>query len=66
MRKRFASLDAVYEHRWQDVDSLRRLVEVPGVNPEPWSDPSPHRRWYSPEDLAAARRRRPADDPGPA
>jgi len=56
MRKRFASLDAVYAHRWQDVDSLRRKGEVPGVHPEPWDDPRSIRPWYSPDDLATARR----------
>jgi glycosyltransferase involved in cell wall biosynthesis len=56
MQKRFASLDAVYAQRWEDVDSLRRKGEVPGVHPEPWTDLHPARRWYSAADLASARR----------
>jgi len=63
MKKRFASLDAVYGQRWQDVDSLRRMAEVPGVHPEPWTDPRSIRRWYTADDLAAARARWKADHP---
>jgi hypothetical protein len=62
MQKRFASLDAVYAYRWQDVDSLRRKTEVPGVHPEPWTDHPSVRRWYSADDLQAARQRYPAED----
>ena len=62
MQKRFASLDAVYAHRWQDVDSLRQKTEVPGVHPEPWTDDRSIRRWYSADDLQAARRRYPPDE----
>ena len=56
MKKRFASLDAVYGQRWQDVDSLRRLGPVRGVHPRPWTDPRSVRRWYDTGDLVAARR----------
>jgi glycosyltransferase involved in cell wall biosynthesis len=65
MKKRFASLDAVYAQRWQDVDSLRRMAEVPGVHPERWTDSRSIRRWYTADDLAAAQAQWGADHPGP-
>jgi hypothetical protein len=65
MKKRFASLDAVYARRWQDVDSLRRKAEVPGVHPQPWTDPRSVRRWYTADDLERARAGWKADNSGP-
>ncbi len=57
MQRRFDSLDAVYAHRWTDVDSLRRRDPVLGVHPEPWPAMASVRRWYTAQDLEAARRR---------
>jgi hypothetical protein len=57
MQKRFESLDAVYAHRWRDVDSLRRRDALRGVHPEPWPDRQAARRWYTPQDLDEARLR---------
>jgi hypothetical protein len=56
MQRRFDNLDAVYAHRWADVESLRRNEPLPGVRPEPWTDLRSLRRWYSAQDLEAARR----------
>ena len=64
MQKRFESLDAVYAHRWQDVDSLHRKGRLRGVHPEPWTDMRSVLRWYDARDLEAARRRWSAGDAG--
>lgn len=53
--KRFGSLDAVYARRWAEVDNLRLRGPSLGVHPSPWPDPPSH-RWYTPEDLALARK----------
>jgi glycosyltransferase involved in cell wall biosynthesis len=52
--KRYASLDAVYARRWQDVDNLRIREADRGVHPRPWDGPGTAPRWYRPEDLQAA------------
>lgn len=54
--KRFASLDAIYGQRWQDVDSLRIRDVRKGVDPEPWNGPAQTHLWYRPEKLEAAKR----------
>jgi hypothetical protein len=54
--RRFASLDAVYAQRWEQVNNLRGQKPFLGVHPTPWPDPSSSRRWYSDEELEAARR----------
>ena len=54
--KRFASLDAIYEQRWRDVDNLRIRDANKGVDPVPWDGPSPTHLWYQPEELEAAKR----------
>jgi hypothetical protein len=51
--KRFASLDAVYAQRWQDVDNLRVRETDRGVHPVAWEGPLSH-RWYRPEERQAA------------
>jgi glycosyltransferase involved in cell wall biosynthesis len=54
IRKRLESLDAVYDRRWADVDTLVRKDAGSGVHPVPWAEP-PSARWYSPDDLNRAR-----------
>jgi glycosyltransferase involved in cell wall biosynthesis len=57
-RRRFETVDAVYEQRWKDVDNQRRIRGNTGVELRPWSEftsqPAP-RRWYSEQDLDDAR-----------
>ena len=55
IKRRYDSLTAVYEKRWDQVNNLRGDEPLLGVHPEPWpAGPGP-RRWYTPADLAAAR-----------
>jgi hypothetical protein len=56
IKKRFDTLDAVYRGRWDQVDSLTSHVPRLGVHPEPWPDPTSARRWYTEQELDAARR----------
>jgi hypothetical protein len=56
MKKRFASLDAVYAQDWPHVNNLRGEHPTLGVHPRPWPDPDSTRRWYSPSELEEARR----------
>jgi hypothetical protein len=52
--RRFESLDAVYDQRWDQVNNLRGEEPMLGVHPTPWADPTSTRRWYGPEELASA------------
>jgi len=54
--KRFASLDAIYQQRWRDVENLRVRETSKGVEPEPWTGPPLTHLWYGPEELEVARR----------
>ncbi len=57
--RRLRSLDAVYEHRWGDVDNNRHVPGDVGVSLQRWSEFDPSftlARWYSIDDLEAARR----------
>jgi hypothetical protein len=54
IRKRLESLDAVYDRRWADADTLVQKQTGTGVRPVPWSG-HPSARWYSPADLDRAR-----------
>jgi len=53
--KRRKSLDAVYAQRWDDVVGLPNSRSRTGFTPTPWPDPTSTRRWYGPDELAAAR-----------
>jgi hypothetical protein len=55
IQNRWRSLNAVYAHRWDEVENLRRVEPALGVHPTPWPDPTSTRRWYIPGDLEAAR-----------
>ena len=46
IRKRLLSLDAVYERRWAEVDTLVRKDAGTGVHPVPWPS-GQHSRWYT-------------------
>lgn len=57
-RRRLETVDAVYQQRWGDVDNQRRVPGDVGVNLRPWSEFTDHptpQRWYSLQDLDAAR-----------
>ena len=54
IKRRFDSLDAVYAGRWDRVNNLRGDEPLLGVHPEPWPDVGSARRWYGPDELAAA------------
>jgi hypothetical protein len=53
IKRRYDTLDAVYERRWASVNNLRGDEPLLGVHPEPWPDPATH-RWYTPDALTAA------------
>jgi glycosyltransferase involved in cell wall biosynthesis len=55
IKRRFDSLDAVYDHRWPEVNNLTGQEPMLGVHPEPWPGPASTHRWYTPDDLEAAK-----------
>jgi hypothetical protein len=55
IQKRFDTLDAVYQGRWDRVDSLRSRQAQPGVRPETWPDLAATPRWYDAASLDGAR-----------
>jgi hypothetical protein len=52
---RMRSLDAVYQQRWDHVETTGGLTIADGAI-ETWEEPRERRRWYDPAELAAARR----------
>jgi hypothetical protein len=58
---RMRSLDAVYEQRWDEVETTGGLTIADGAI-ERWEGGGTPRRWYPPAELEAARRA--ADRPG--
>ncbi|MGH9246373.1 MAG: glycosyltransferase family 2 protein [Acidimicrobiales bacterium] len=59
MSKRYRTIDHVYAGEWDHVENVRRRGNPFGVRPRPWeelvsADDARFRRWYAPEDLAAA------------
>ena len=55
IKRRFDSLDAVYDGRWSEVNNLRGDEPLLGVHPEPWLGVASGRRWYTPTDLDRAK-----------
>ena len=55
IKRRFDSLDAVYDGRWSQVNNLRGEEQLLGVHPEPWRGATSGRRWYSADDLTRAK-----------
>jgi len=55
--KRRLSLDAVYSKRWSEVITIPNLKSTGDLSPKKWPHMSDVRRWYTPEELAAARQR---------
>jgi hypothetical protein len=49
------SLDAVYDRRWKDIDSVPNIHRLGEPDPRPWSNPGSIRRWYPIEDVETAR-----------
>jgi glycosyltransferase involved in cell wall biosynthesis len=65
---RLRSVDAVYAHRWAEVDNQRHIRGDVGVQPRPWSDFSgwtQPRRWYDADELDHALGRRTASSGPP-
>ena len=59
--RRLRSLDAVYHQRWHEVDNNRHVPGDVGVSLRPWSELDPEftlARWYSLDELEAARHAR--------
>jgi hypothetical protein len=54
IERRFQTLDAVYDRRWQDIDNLGGRFGD-GVVPAPWPEVDSIRRWYDAAELDAAR-----------
>ncbi len=64
IKRRFDSLDAVYDGRWSQVNNLRCDEPLLGVHPEPWPEAASPLRWYAPADLEAAKKRWPPPGSG--
>jgi hypothetical protein len=55
--RRRASLDALYEGRWGDVETVPNADPEAVRHPKPWPALNAVRRWYRPDEVAVARRR---------
>jgi hypothetical protein len=55
--KRRKSIDAVYEQRWDDVESVPNVYRPAGANPQPWPHLDRVHRWYDADEVASASRR---------
>ena len=54
IRKRWESIDYVYNQQWDKVDNLCEKLPSKGVNLKRWEEKNTLYRWYSKEDLELA------------